>query len=183
VVVGATAGALVLLFIVAMAALWVKPYRIVASSMEPTLHCARPGSGCRAGHSDRVLVSRTMFDLRSPHRGDVVAFHTPPAAGERCGSGGVYVKRIIALGGETWKEQSGFVYIDDKKLDEPYVKPSERDTATSYPARVIPKGEYFVLGDNRSQSCDSREWGPLKRSAIIGPVVATYWPPGRISIR
>jgi signal peptidase I len=93
------------------------------------------------------------------------------------------VKRLIALPGETWQEKNGFVYIDGKKLIEPYIKPGRRDTGTSYPARKIPEGMYFMMGDNRSQSCDSREWGSVPRNNLIGEVFAVYWPPNRIGFR
>ena len=163
---------------------WVmNPYRIPSSSMEPTLHCARPGSGCEARFSDRVLANRFIYHFRKPHRGDIIVFKTPPVAKQRCGAGGTFVKRLIALPGETWEERNGFIYINGKKLIEPYVKADRRDTATSYPARKIPPGKYFMMGDNRTQSCDSREWGPVPRGNLIGEVFAVYWPPNRIGFR
>jgi signal peptidase I len=158
----------------------VNPYRIPSSSMEPTLHCARPGPGCEAHFSDRVLANRFIYRFRSPHRGEIVVFKTPPLAKVRCGAGGTFVKRIIGLPGETWQEKNGYVYIDGRKLIEPYVKPDRRDVGTSYPPRKIPPGMYFMMGDNRSQSCDSREWGPVPRRNLIGPVFMIYWPPNRI---
>jgi signal peptidase I len=161
----------------------VNPYRIPSSSMEPTLHCARPGSGCEARFSDRVLANRFIYHFRKPHRGDIIVFKTPPLAKQRCGAGGTFVKRLIALPGETWQEKSGYVYINGKKLIEPYVKPNRRDVGTSYPQRKIPPGTYFMMGDNRSQSCDSREWGPVPRNNLIGEVFAVYWPPNRIGFR
>jgi signal peptidase I len=169
--------------VLAIKAWVVNPYRIPSSSMEPTLHCARPGSGCEARFSDRVLANRFIYHFRKPHRGDIIVFKTPPLAEERCGAGGTFVKRLIALPGETWQEKNGFVYIDGKKLIEPYIKPGRRDSGTSYPARKIPAGEYFMMGDNRSQSCDSREWGSVPRKNLIGEVFAVYWPPNRIGFR
>jgi signal peptidase I len=169
--------------VLAIKAWVVNPYRIPSSSMEPTLHCARPGSGCEARFSDRVLANRFIYHFRKPHRGDIIVFKTPPQAEQRCGAGGTFVKRLIGLPGETWSEKNGFVYINGKKLIEPYVKPDRRDTATSYPSRKIPKGMYFMMGDNRTQSCDSREWGPVPRKNLIGEVFAVYWPPNRIGFR
>jgi signal peptidase I len=169
--------------VLAIKAWVVNPYRIPSSSMEPTLHCARPGSGCEARFSDRVLANRFIYHFRKPHRGDIIVFKTPPLAKQRCGAGGTFVKRLIALPGETWQEKNGFVYINGKKLIEPYVKPDRRDLGTSYPARQIPKGTYFMMGDNRAQSCDSREWGPVPRRNLIGEVFAVYWPPNRIGFR
>ena len=152
-------------------------YRIPSSAMEPTLHCARPQVGCEGAHRDRIFTVKYVFS--SPGRGDIVVFRTPPRAEIVCGSGGVYVKRVIGLPGETWQEQKGRVYIDGQLLKEPYIK--QRDTFTQGRVR-IPKGSYFVLGDNRAGSCDSRRWGPLPRGNIIGRVIATYWPPSRIAL-
>ena len=169
--------------VLAIKAWVVNPYRIPSSSMEPTLHCARPGSGCEARFSDRVLANRFIYHFRKPHRGDIIVFKTPPLAEQRCGAGGTFVKRLIGLPGETWEERNGFIYINGKKLIEPYVKADRRDTATSYPARKVPPGKYFMMGDNRTQSCDSREWGPVPRGNLIGEVFAVYWPPNRIGFR
>jgi signal peptidase I len=160
----------------------VNPYRIPSSSMEPALHCARPGYRCEAGVSDRVLANRLVYHLRDPHRGDIVVFETPPKAAAQCGAGGTYVKRLIGLPGELWSERDGFVYIDGKKLAEPYLGGGRRD-ADTFRARRIPAGHYFFMGDNRQFSCDSRRWGVVPRANIVGEVVATYWPPSRISIR
>ena len=79
----------------------VNPYRIPSSSMEPTLHCAQPASGCEARFSDRVLANRFIYHLRDPRRGEIVVFQTPDAARVKCGAGGTFVKRIIGLPGET----------------------------------------------------------------------------------
>jgi signal peptidase I len=163
---------------------WViNPYRIPSSSMEPTLHCARGvDQGCQAHFSDRVLACRICYDIWGPKRGDIVVFNTPPEARIACGSGGVFVKRLIGLPGETWREKDGFVYINGKKLNEPYIKADRRDNQTLGPIK-IPKGEYFMMGDNRGGSCDSRRWGEVPRGNLIGKVIATYWPPLRISIQ
>jgi signal peptidase I len=169
--------------VLAIKAWVVNPYRIPSSSMEPTLHCARPGSGCEARFSDRVLANRFIYHFRKPHRGDIIVFKTPPLAKEKCGAGGTFVKRLIALPDETWEEKNGFIYINGKKLIEPYIKSDRRDTGTSYPPRKIPDGMYFMMGDNRTQSCDSREWGPVPRKNLIGEVFAVYWPPNRIGFR
>jgi signal peptidase I len=164
----------------------VNPYRIPSSSMEPTLHCAQPASGCEARFSDRVLANRFIYHLRDPRRGEIVVFETPDAARVKCGAGGTFVKRIIGLPGETVEVQLqrgvGYVYINGRKLEEPYLEQSRRSGETYGPTR-IPKNSYFMMGDNRSQSCDSREWGSVPRGNLIGKVFATYWPPNRISLR
>ena len=158
------------------------PYRIPSASMEPTLRCARPAPGCDASFSDRVIANRLAYRFRDPHRGDIVVFTAPPAAKQRCTEGGTFVKRIVGLPGEVVSERNGFVYVDGKQLKEPYVDASRRDHETqSWPR--IPKGEYFMMGDNRADSCDSRQWGPVPRKNLIGPVLLTYWPLDRISFR
>jgi signal peptidase I len=167
--------------VLAIKAWVVNPYRIPSSSMEPTLHCATPDPGCEASFSDRVLACRFCYDISSPKRGDIVVFETPPLAAVRCGAGGTFVKRLIGLPGDTWVEKKGYVYIDGKRLQEPYIKPGRRDDH-SYPAVHIPSGRYFFMGDNRNSSCDSREWGTVPRKNLIGKVFATYWPPKRIRL-
>jgi signal peptidase I len=168
--------------VLAIKAWVVNPYRIPSSSMEPTLHCAKPGSDCEARFSDRVLACRFCYRLWSPKRGDIIVFHTPPLAAVRCGAGGTFVKRLIGLPGDTWEERSGYVYIDGKRLNEPYVRPDRRDPRTIAPIKIQP-GHYFMMGDNRNSSCDSRAWGSVPHANLIGKVFATYWPPSRVTIR
>src|SRR5213076_2920283 len=112
-----------ILIVLALKAWVVNPYRIPSSSMEPTLHCARPAPGCEARFSDRVLANRFIYRFRDPKRGEIIVFKTPPEAKERCGAGGTFVKRLIGLPGETWSERNGYVYINGKKLNESYIKP------------------------------------------------------------
>jgi len=158
-----------------------KPYRIPSASMEPTLHCARPVAYCRARVSDRILANRLAYRFRDPRRGDVVVFDAPKAAQRLCSHGGVYVKRIVGLPGEQLSERQGFVRVDGRRLAEPYVDPADRGIETRTFARV-PSGAYFLMGDNRVHSCDSRVWGTVPRKDLIGPVLLRYWPPTRISI-
>jgi signal peptidase I len=168
--------------VLAIKAWIVNPYRIPSSSMEPTLHCAEPSPGCLAGYSDRVLANRFIYHFRDPHRGDIVVFKTPQKAFEACGAGGTFVKRLIGLPGDTVTERhGGIISINGKRLTEPYVARSQADETTGQ--WVVPAGHYFMMGDNRAQSCDSRVWGSVPRVDLIGPVFAVYWPPQRISFR
>jgi signal peptidase I len=127
-----------------------------------------------------VIVVKYVFS--SPSAGDLVAFHTPDRARDICGAGGIFIKRIAAGPGDTWAERNGFSYVNGRRQADSFVPADERDDRTIGPVRV-PSGRYFVLGDNRVSSCDSRSWGLVSRSAIIGRVLATYWPPKRISVR
>jgi signal peptidase I len=165
----------------------VNPYRIPSPSMEPTLHCARPEPDCEASSSDRILANRFIYHFRDPRRGDIVVFHAPPEAAREC-IGGIFVKRIIGLPGETWAERKGVTYIDGHRLVETYIPAARRDADTKTLLAIppvgklkrIPPGMYLMEGDNRAHSCDSRVWGLVPRGNIIGKVVLTYWPPGRI---
>ena len=171
--------------VLAIKAWVVNPYRIPSSSMEPTLHCARSNgtssSGCEARWSDRVLANRFIYHLRDPNRGEIVVFNTPPRAKIECGAGGTFVKRLIGLPGETVSERDGWFYINGKRLDDSsYIHPGRRDDRSG--TWVVPKNSYFFVGDNRTQSCDSRRWRSVPRGNLIGPVFATYWPPNRIHV-
>jgi signal peptidase I len=173
--------------VLAIKAWVVNPYRIPSSSMEPTLHCAQPTDGCEADFSDRVLANRFIYHLREPERGDVIVFKTPPEAKQRCGAEGTFVKRLIGLPGERveLRPEGGvtYVYIDGKRLDESsYLDQSRRSSGETQTFHV-PEGHYFMMGDNRTKSCDSRDWGSVPRDNLIGKVFATYWPPNRISFR
>lgn len=164
----------------------VNPYRIPSSSMESTLHCAQPASGCEARFSDRVLANRFLYHLRDPRRGEIVVFQTPPQAQVKCGAGGTFVKRLIGLPGETVEVRleggDGYVYINGRKLSEPYVGKDRRGAVEEFGPVKVPADSYFMMGDNRAQSCDSRVWGSVPRENLIGKVFATYWPPNRLSL-
>ena len=176
--------------VLAVKAWIVNPYRIPSQSMEPTLHCARPEAYCEGSRSDRVLANRFIYHFRDPRRGEIVVFHAPKAAAVAC-VGGIFVKRIIGLPGEVWEERDGYTYINGKRLSEPYVEPDRRDNETKTLADIppvgtlhrIPPGMYLMEGDNRAHSCDSRVWGLVPRSSIIGKVFFVYWPIGRIGAR
>ncbi len=186
------AGAVVI--VLALKAWVVNPYRIPSSSMEPALHCAKnSGSpGCLGSASDRVLACRVCLDFSAPARGDIVVFNTPSEAALKCGEGGTFVKRVIGLPGDTVREDdSGNIWIrgpDAKKfvkLKESYVSPQRRlaDSIHFGQEWHVPKGEYFMMGDNRAESCDSRSWGSVPRGKLIGTVFFVYWPLNRIGFK
>jgi signal peptidase I len=173
-------------------AVGVRPYRIPSAAMEPTLNCGKgPTSpGCLGSSDDRVLACRICLDFgQNPSRGDIAVFNTPGAAALKCGEGGVFVKRVIGLPGDTVHEDDhGFIYIKSPgakqfvKLKEPYISAPDRLADTQHFGQTwkVPRGAYFMMGDNRSQSCDSRTWGAAPRANLIGPVVFRYWPLSRI---
>jgi signal peptidase I len=169
-------GALVLVFV--LKSYVITPYRIPTSSMEPALHCAKPGTGCLGHYSDRVLACRICLDVSSPSRGEIVVFHAPLRVAKQCGEAGTFVKRLIGLPGETVSERRGLVSVDGKPLKEPYVRFRDTQSGTWH----VPKGQYFFMGDNRPESCDSRQWGTVPRRDLIGTVVFRYWPPNRIGV-
>lgn len=171
-------------FVLTFQAQVAKPYRIPSPSMEPTLHCARPADSCKGRFSDRVIANRLAYRFGDPKRGQIVVFNAPEEA-DRCGlgdGGSPFVKRIIGLPGERVSERDGVIYINGDRLVEPYVDPTLRGHETDRWLRVA-SGHYFVLGDNRIGSCDSRTWGTVPRGNLIGPVMLTYWPPSRGSFR
>ncbi|HKC78062.1 MAG TPA: signal peptidase I [Gaiellaceae bacterium] len=184
--------ALSIAFVLVFEAKVAKPYRIPSSSMEPLLNCSRPGPECLGSTDDRVLAFRLEYDFESPQRGQVVVFRAPKAAASACeaGDGGTtFVKRLIGLPGERVHENGkGFISILKPgsrmwlRLKEPYVTAQDRlaDTQHFDTTWKVARGEYFMLGDNRAFSCDSRSWGAVPRASLIGPVVFRYWPLARI---
>jgi signal peptidase I len=152
----------------------VQTFYIPSGSMEPTLNVG-----------DRILVNKLSYHLHSIHRGDIVVFRRPAA--ENCGGPTVndLVKRVIGLPGETISLSHGDVVIDGKRLDETWLPPSVRGVTTPGPPGtpysltkpyVIPANHYFMMGDNRTESCDSRYWGPIDRNLIVGKVDVRVWP-------
>ena len=170
-------------FVLAFQAEVAKPYRIPSSSMEPTLHCAKPGAWCRGSLDDRVIANRLAYRFGSPRRGQVVVFIAPPGASKcEAGDGGsTFVKRLVGLPGDLVTERHGYIYINGRLLTEPYLEPAFRDRRSGAWPRVGQES-YFLLGDNRAHSCDSRTFGTVPRKNLIGPVSFTYWPPTRASL-
>jgi signal peptidase I len=140
----------------------VQTFFIPSASMEPTLMVG-----------DRILVDKLSYHLHPVHRGDIVVFATPP--GEDAGPNVKdLVKRVIGLPGETISSAGGQVVINGKPLKEPWLV--KGTVTTGITTQVIPPNEYFVMGDNRSDSQDSRFFGPIHRSLIVGRVVLKIWP-------
>ena len=142
---------------------------IPSSSMVPTL-----------GVYDRILVQKAFFTWRDVREGDIVVFSQPPL--DHCGGtqGGDLVKRVIALPGQTIYSSGNSIYVNGRLLAEPYLPhddplgPPIPGASKQHPYRV-PPGEFYMLGDNRAISCDSRYWGPIEGSSIIGKVVLVWW--------
>jgi signal peptidase I len=144
-----------------------RSYEVQTSVMEPTIRCGRPKPGCEGRRDARVRVRAYGEDR--PARGDMVMSEAPPLAEKRSGFGGLYVKRVIALPGETWEERDGVIYVNGRKLAEPYLARERLDQDT-YPSHHVTDG-YIVLGDSRAHSCDSREWGQVPLANVVGKVV------------
>jgi signal peptidase I len=187
--------ALALGLALAIQAWLIKPYQIPSQSMEPTLDVGQ-----------RVLVNRFLYHLTDPSIGDIVVFH-PPAGADNSTECGVrvkgqepietgmpcpkptpgessqnFIKRIVAGPGDTLSVKDGHPVVNGvEKTDEPYIRPCGGGSSCNLPKTItIPPGDYFMMGDNRGESDDSRFWGPVPRSWIIGKAFATYWPPDRI---
>jgi signal peptidase I len=140
--------------------------------MEPTLHCkSGPNApGCLGKADDHVVVQPG----KAVKRGNILVFRAPGEAALKCGEGGIFVKRLIGLPGETVHEDAhGFIEIDGTRLAEPYLSAQRRLADITHFGATwhVRKGTYFLLGDNRSLSCDSRTWGGVPTHNVIGPVV------------
>ena len=166
----------------------VKPFRIPSESMVPTLAVGQ-----------RVLVDRVSERFGDPDRGDVMVFKPPRGADDNaCGaekpenapcprpteqrSDTNFIKRVVGLPGERLKVVDNRVYINGRRQDEPFVnKNTPCDQLCNLDREItIPKGHYFMMGDNRGASADSREWGPVPKKWMIGKAFVTYWPPRKI---
>ena len=181
-----------LLLALAIQAFLVKPFLIPSESMVPTLTV-----------NQRVLVDRVTFRFSEPHRGDVVVFKAPRGADDdvqQCGkphpenqpcefptkeqSDENFIKRVVAVPGDRLKVLKNRVYINGKRQDEPFVNegtPCE-DLCNLDKEITIPPDHFFMMGDNRGASEDSRAWGPVPKDWIVGNAFSTYWPPDRIGV-
>jgi signal peptidase I len=162
----------VVLLALAVRAFGYQTFWIPSTSMVPTLQ-----------KGDRILVQKAFFNWHDLHQGDIVVFARPPR--DNCGGPADtdLVKRIIALPGQTIYSAGNTVYVNGRPLAEPYLPridplgPPIPDASRLHPFRV-PAGDFYVLGDNRQISCDSRFWGPITGSSIVGRVVLLLWRDG-----
>ena len=155
-------------------------YSIPSGSMEPTLQVG-----------DRIVVNKLSYDLHGVDRGNIIVFSTPPE--EDCAGPPVadLVKRVIGLPDETISVSGGNVFINGHLLAEPWLPASEQGRTYPGPSTAgyalhhpfrIPSGDVFVMGDNRTLSCDSRYWGPISESTIVGKVDVRIWPLSRLGL-
>jgi signal peptidase I len=165
----------------------VKPFRIPSESMVPTLEIGQ-----------RVLVNRLTKNFTDYDRGDILVFKPPAGADTNtCGvqhsersscpketkdrSDTNFIKRVVAVEGDHLSVRGGRVYINGKPQDEPFARLDDTCPICNLPEEItIPKYHYFMMGDNRGASADSREWGPVPKDWVIGQAFATYWPPGKV---
>lgn len=183
--------AIAVLLALGIQAFIVKPYKIPSGSMRPTLV-----------EGQRVLVNRIGMDLNGPYVGEIVVFHPPKGAREqRCGpthyevtqggaacdlsnpeeAGENFIKRVVAGPGDVISIREGHVYRNGKREPDSYIAPCGGVRECNFPTPIkIPAGHWFMMGDNRGESDDSRFWGPVPTGWIIGGAFATYWPPDRI---
>lgn len=140
-----------------------QPHQVDGRSMEPTFH-----------NAEYILTDKVSYRLGNPKRGDVVVFHSPQD--ERVD----FIKRIIGTPGDTVMVKGGYTYVNDVKQDEPFINDPGQVVAGKFLAEAtpvtIPDAEYFVMGDNRLHSSDSREWGLVTRQEIVGRAFFRYWP-------
>jgi len=135
-----------------------QPVKVEGVSMMPSLE-----------DQERIFVNKFVYRLEAIERGDVVVFRYPRDPSKS------YIKRVIGIAGDRIRIDGGQVYVNGEALDEDYVPPAYTDSR-SYPEIVVPRDSYFVLGDHRSMSSDSREFGPVNQSYIYGKAVFGYWP-------
>ncbi|MBN2244059.1 MAG: signal peptidase I [Acidobacteria bacterium] len=142
----------------------VQPVKVEGTSMQPQL-----------ADQDRIFVNRFIYRFSRIDRGDVVVFWFPK---DRSKS---FIKRVIGVPGDAVEIRKGFVFINGKWTREPYLKPEYRDTL-SYKRVLVPDGKYFVLGDHRNSSNDSRSWGFVDKSLIYGKAIFSYWPVSHVGL-
>jgi signal peptidase I len=155
-----------------LAALLIKTFLLQAfyipsDSMNPTLV-----------QRDRVLVNKLSYHFHDVHRGDIVVFTRPPA--ETDPNIKDLIKRVIGLPGDTIEGRDGQIVVDGRVLKEPYT--AKNSPMSDFTPRKVPPGHYFVMGDNRGNSKDSRFFGPIDKSLIVGRAFIRIWPLSKISL-
>jgi signal peptidase I len=145
-------------------------FYIPSASMEPTLY------GRADGRKDRVLVNKYVYWLRPPRRGDIVVFKAPPAA-THGGHDEDFIKRLIGLPGDTIEVRRHHAFINGQPLDEPYIAfKISTGMMADYGPEKVPAGHYFMMGDHRDASFDSRGWGFLPQENVLGKAMCVFWP-------
>src|SRR6478672_5251782 len=135
-----------------------QPVKVEGGSMEPGLE-----------DQERIFINKLVYRWESINRGDIIVFRYPRDPRKS------FIKRVIGMSGDRVRISYGHVYLNGKRMEEDYV-PTEFLDSRSYPEIVVPENSYFVLGDHRSMSNDSRDFGPVARSYIYGKAVFGYWP-------
>jgi len=146
----------------------VQAFRIPSESMVPTLEIG-----------DRVLVNKLSYKAHEINRGDVVVFKRPPGLPAGPGEPEDLIKRVIGLPGDTVQAKDGSMYVNGKRLEEPYLPPGTPSLNLDQPVKIA-QGQAWVMGDNRTNSQDSRVFGPIESTTVIGRAFMIMWPPGRI---
>src|SRR5579884_107367 len=141
-----------------------QPVKVEGGSMEPGLE-----------DQERIFINKLVYRFESIERGDIVVFHYPRDTRKS------FIKRVIGLPGDHVRIAYGRIYLNGKLLLEPYV-PSDYLDAKSYSEMIVPPGSYYVLGDHRSMSNDSRDFGPVARGYIYGKAVFGYWPMEKLGV-
>ena len=139
-----------------------QPVKVEGTSMMPTLQ-----------DQERVFINKFVYKLEPIARGDVIVFRYPRDPGKS------YIKRVVAIAGDRVRIEEGVVLVNGHRLSEPYL-PEQYEDVRSYPESVVPPHSYFVLGDHRNLSNDSRDFGSVSDDFIYGKAVFGYWPVGRV---
>lgn len=152
---------------------FLQPHQVNGQSMVPNFQ-----------DGEHVLTDKVSYKVREPQRGEIVVFHAPPDAHCPEGTGCDFIKRILGVPGDTIEVKENAIWVNGSKLPEPYIPadfPILAGNATKGKSVYLGPDEFFVSGDNRPYSSDSRAWGAITKNDIIGRVFFRYWPPTAIS--
>jgi signal peptidase I len=137
----------------------IETFQIPSESMIPTFY-----------KGDRLFASKFSYIFRSPYRGEIIIFRAPPHPDL------VFIKRVIGLPGDTIEIRDGVTYVNNSPIEEPFVAAA---SFRNFGPFTVPPGHYFVMGDNRNNSSDSRVWGPVPRKNLVAKPILLFWPPNR----